>query len=120
MGKIFLDEDEVVLWSDCRRIWFISWPFEKYTLTNKRLFIERGIIKYSCDEIKLFRVNDTTLSKGLIERLFGYGTITIISTDKTTPKVTIGSIVNSEKCRQILSESVEKIKKDMKVFYNQS
>ena len=121
MGKLYLDKDERILWSEYRHILMLSWPFEKYTLTNKRLFVEKGVLRYTCDEIKLFRINDLTLTKGILERILNYGSITIISTDKTIPKIRIGSIPNSDQCRQLISEAVERKKAAMGgIYYNQS
>lgn len=54
---------------------------DRYTLTNQRLIINKGLLSRSVDEIELFRVKDVTLTQTLFQRFVGYGTITVSSTD---------------------------------------
>lgn len=65
-------------------VWvFFSRRGTKYTLTTQRLKIENGFFSKRIDEIELFRIKDTRVRLGFFEKLVGYGTIEIESTDKT-------------------------------------
>lgn len=107
MSELYFDKDEEVLWSDYKMIFGIPFPFTKYTLTTKKMYIESGILRYSCEEIKLFRICDVSISKGIIERACNTGTLNIRSTDKSEPIAKIGSIKNVGKIKQILDRMIE-------------
>jgi uncharacterized membrane protein YdbT with pleckstrin-like domain len=55
----------------------------RYTLTNERLIISRGLLAKKIDEVELFRIKDTRLEQSMFQRLCGYGTVSIQSTDAT-------------------------------------
>jgi uncharacterized membrane protein YdbT with pleckstrin-like domain len=64
----------------------------KYRLTNQRLFHEQGILRRVTDRIELIDIDDVTLEQGLMERLFGVGTVRVSSTDRTTPELLMPGI----------------------------
>lgn len=60
-----------------------------YRLTTQRLFVRRGLIAKHIDEVELFRVKDITVNQTLFQRILGYGTITILSTDDSNPELNL-------------------------------
>ena len=48
-------------------------------------------IKFECphclNELELYRVKDVVVDQAGLQRLLGYGTITVLSADDTTPEV---------------------------------
>ena len=84
---------EKELWSDCKRVVFFGLPlsFTKYRLTTNRLF-----------------VNDVSLSRTLMQRVFGLSTIHCNSSDKTLGNFDIINIKDGEEVKEILSQSVER------------
>ncbi|MCC6356928.1 MAG: PH domain-containing protein [Verrucomicrobiae bacterium] len=72
-------------------IW-IATATVRYRLTDQRLFVRRGLIARRIDEIELFRIKDATVTQGLLERLFGIGSVTVVSTDDTTPQLILQKI----------------------------
>ena len=66
----------------------------KYTFDADRLRIQTGILNTTVDNVELYRVRDFQLEKPLGMRLMGLGNITVISTDKTLPELTIRAIRN--------------------------
>jgi membrane protein YdbS with pleckstrin-like domain/DNA-directed RNA polymerase subunit RPC12/RpoP len=76
----------------------------KYRLTTQRLFITRGLISRKVDEVELFRVKDVTLSQGVLERLLGIGTVTILSTDDGTPELRMEGIADPAKMKDAIRE----------------
>lgn len=107
MADLYLDEDENIIWQEYKRILKIPYPFTKYTLTNKRIFVESGVLRYRLDEIKLFRICDITVTRNLFERIFSTGSIIVRSTDRTSPSLTIGSVLNYGKGRQQIASLVD-------------
>ncbi len=69
----------------------------RYRLTSQRLFIERGILSQTIDQTELIRVDDVRVEKTLIDRIFGVGTVTLLSTDVSDRLVVIEGIDNAEK-----------------------
>jgi len=57
-----------------------------YRLTTQRLFVRRGWLAQHVDELELYRVKDVTVEQGFLQRLLGYGTITVLSDDESTPE----------------------------------
>ena len=55
----------------------------RYTLTNERLIVTKGLLSKSIDEIELFRVKDTKVEQTFLNRLVGIGHVGVSSSDKT-------------------------------------
>ena len=64
----------------------------RYRLTTQRLFAQTGLIAKNLEEVELFRVKDVTLSQGVLDRLLGVGTVTVLSTDDTAPELELAGI----------------------------
>ena len=56
---------------------YLRWTTTRYVVTNKRLITRSGIITRIGRDIPLYRINDVTYEKGLLDRLLGCGTIII-------------------------------------------
>lgn len=89
----------------------IPWTFTKYTLTDKKLIIEEGLLKSVENEILLYRILDITYTRNLLQKIFKLGTIEVHSKDKSNPVLHIKNIKNSRRFREMLSTAVEEDKK---------
>jgi hemoglobin len=58
-----------------------------YRLTTQRLFVRRGWLAKHVNELELYRVKDVVVDQGALQRLLGYGTVTVLAADDTTPAV---------------------------------
>jgi uncharacterized membrane protein YdbT with pleckstrin-like domain len=56
---------------------FLRWYLWTYTLTNKRIVEQRGILTRSGRVIPLNRINDVAFEKNLNDRILGSGTLVI-------------------------------------------
>lgn len=56
---------------------FVRWFLWTYTLTNKRIVEQKGILTRSGRVIPLSRVNDVAFEKNLNDRILGCGTLVI-------------------------------------------
>ena len=101
---------EKELWSDCKRVVFFGLPlsFTKYRLTTNRLFVNTGFLTQREDEVRLYRITDVSLSRTLMQRVFGLSTIHCNSSDKTLGNFDIINIKDVEEVKEILSQSVER------------
>jgi uncharacterized membrane protein YdbT with pleckstrin-like domain len=54
---------------------------ERFTLTDQRIIITKGIFKRHTNETELYRVRDTSIEEPFFYRLFGVGNIVVYSTD---------------------------------------
>lgn len=72
----------VEIWHDRKRILGMPISFTRYALSEDRLFLRRGFLNVRHDEIVLYRVRDLRVSVSLWQRIFGVGSVTVVSTDK--------------------------------------
>ncbi|MCB0192692.1 MAG: PH domain-containing protein [Anaerolineae bacterium] len=72
----------------------------RYTLTSQRLFIKTGLIARDIEEIELFRIKDVKVEQSVMQRILGYGTITIISNDETAPLLYLTGVSNPVKKKE--------------------
>ena len=100
----------VEIWHDRKRILGLPISFTRYALSEDRLFLKRGVINVKQDEIVLYRVRDLRVSVSLWQRLFGVGTVTVISTDKSIPELVIKNIRQPNEVKELIHEDVEKMK----------
>ena len=100
----------VEIWHDRKRILGLPISFTRYALSEDRLFLKRGVINVKQDEIVLYRVRELRVSVSLWQRLFGVGTVTVISTDKSIPELVIKNIRQPNEVKELIHEYVEKMK----------
>lgn len=56
---------------------FIGWLTSTYTVTNRRLIAQTGILTRSGRVIPLQRINDVSFEKNLVDRMLGCGTLVV-------------------------------------------
>ena len=97
-----------LVWKDRKRT-FLGLPlsFTVYSLDSERLFIKKGALSISEDEIRLYRIKDITLRRSFGQRLLGLGTIHCCSSDATMPEFDIKNIKKSRDVRELLSQMIE-------------
>ena len=81
-----------MLWRDKKRYLGLPISFTSYSLSEDRLFRDTGFFRRNYEEVLLYRVRDISLSRSLGQMIFGVGTITIISSDKTSAKLEIENV----------------------------
>ena len=75
------------------RAWYLV-ASTRYRLTTQRLFVQRGVVAKTLEEVELFRVKDVTLTQGILDRVLGTGTVVVLSTDDSAPRLEIQGIMN--------------------------
>lgn len=100
---------EKELWTDRKRVLFFGLPlsFTTYRLTEQRLFINTGFLSQRQDEVRLYRITDVSLTRSLIQRIFGLSTINCSSSDKSLGNFSIVNVKDGQEVKELLSERVE-------------
>ena len=98
------------LWHDRRRRLGMPLSFTRYAMSEDRLFTSVGFLNIKDDEILLYRVRDIDTSRNLWQRLFGVGTVTVMSSDKTMPTVALKNIKNPVAVKEMIHSMVEECK----------
>ena len=77
----------------------------KYRLTNQRLVVEQGILSRTLDEVDLRTVDDSGFSQSPLERLQGIGTVWVLASDRSTPRLTLRGIQDPRVLREKIREN---------------
>ena len=99
-----------LLWKDRKRFLGMPLSFTRYSLSEDRLFLSVGCFSIKDDEVLLYRVKDISVSRSFRQRIFGVGTITIASADKTTPILVLQNVKKPIYVKELLHAQVEEMK----------
>ena len=98
------------LWKDRKRFLGLPLSFTRYRLSEDRLFCETGFFNIKSDEVLLYRVRDLRLTLNLAQRIFGVGTICVVSSDKSIPHLDLKNIKNPRMVKELIHSNVEAAK----------
>ena len=98
------------LWQDRKRYFGLPLSFTRYALSEDRLFTSVGFLNIKDDEILLYRVRDIDTSRNLWQRLFGVGTVVVVSSDKSMPNLVLKNIKDPVTVKELIHEQVEEMK----------
>lgn len=119
MGRIDrltnLTEKEEVLWQDRRRYLGLPLSFTIYSFSNNKFYLKKGLFTTHSEEILLYRILDLQFRQTLWQKIFGVGTITLTTADKSTPVLEIKSIKTPDRVRKALSNLVEQRRDEKRV-----
>lgn len=100
----------VMIWKDRKRHMGLPLSFTRYSLSEDRLFVSTGLLNVKDEEVLLYRVSDISLKRGLMQRLVGVGTVTVMSSDKSSPKLELLNVKDPVGVKELIHEHVEAIK----------
>ena len=99
---------ENLIWSDRKRLWCgLPWTFTKYALSKDRLFVETGLFTTKNYDARLYRIMNTSISRSLIQKIFGLGTIHIDGTDKDLGCYDLKNVKDCLRVKELLDNAVE-------------
>jgi membrane protein YdbS with pleckstrin-like domain len=78
----------------------------EYIITTQRVRVISGLFSKEVQEIELFRVKDTAARQAFFQRLFGLGTITVLSGDEGNPRLFLDGVPNAIEMRERLRQEV--------------
>jgi len=97
-------------WKDRKRILGMPITFTRYRLSEDRLFCEKGFFNIKQDEVLLYRVRDLQLNMTLGQRIFGVGTVCVVSSDKSVPHLDLVNVKGPRNVKEMIHRAVEDAK----------
>ena len=107
------------LWRDRKRYFGLPLSFTRYSLSEDRLFTSVGFLNIKDDEILLYRVRDIDTQRTLWQRIFGVGTVTVVSSDKTMPNLVLKNIKDPIFVKELIHKQVEETKIKRRVRFGE-
>ena len=98
------------LWKDRKRHLGLPLSFTRYRLSGDRLFCETGFLNIKSDEVLLYRVRDLQLNMTLGQRIFGVGTVCVVSSDKSIPHLDLKNVKRPREVKELIHKHVEEAK----------
>ena len=89
--------------------------FTRYGLSEDRLFLSVGFLNIKDEEVLLYRVRDINTSRSLWQRIFGVGTVTVMSSDKSMPTLLLKNVKDPVMVKELLHSQVEEMKRQRRV-----
>ena len=77
--------------------------------------LETGFFNIKDEEVVLYRIRDISMKRTLGQRIFGVGTITVVSSDKSCPKVELKNVKKPRDVKEMLHKFVEEMKINRKI-----
>ena len=103
------------LWTDRKRYLGLPLSFTRYAMSDDRLFLSIGFLNIQDEEILLYRIRDLSVSRSFSQRLFGVGSITVTSSDKSHPTLLLKNIKDPVAVKELIHSQVEEMKIARKV-----
>ncbi len=98
------------VWKDRKRFLGMPLSFTRYAMSDDRLFLSVGCFSIRDEEVLLYRVRDITVTRTLLQRMLGVGTVVVASSDKTTARLELKNIKDPMAVKELLHEHVEEMK----------
>lgn len=73
-----------------------------YRVSNQRVIIEQGVFSKTVEEIDLRYVDDSAFTQTLTDRILGIGSVTLMSSDVTSPRYVLRSIKDPRGVRELI------------------
>lgn len=96
-------------WQEKKRLWCgLPWTFTTYAMSGDRLFVRNGLLTTHEYEVRLYRIINISISRTLVQKIFGLSTIHVDSSDRDLASFDIINIRNGAFIKEVLSETVER------------
>lgn len=106
-------------WSDRSRILGLPITYTKYSMSDDRIFCEKGLLNMKFEEILLYRVRDISMKITLGQRIFGVGSILLQSSDKTAPVLEIKNVKHPRQVKEMIHQQVEQVKEQRRMRFGE-
>ena len=103
------------IWKGKKCYFGLPISFTRYAVSEDRLFLSTGFFTIRDEEVLLYRIRDINTSRTLWQRIFGVGTITVISSDKSMPTLVMKNVKDPLEVKDMLHSQVEEMKRQRRV-----
>ena len=79
----------------------------RYRVTTRTVDIERGVLDRKIDTLQLWRVRDVEFRQTLSQRMFGLGTLRLVTHDATTPETLLEGVADARTVFEELKRAAE-------------
>ena len=102
-----INQSDEIIWKDRKHFLGMPLSFTRYYIKNGRFFLSKGLFNVEENELILYRILDIKFNRTLFDKIFGVGTITLYTCDKTDNILKVLKVKNSTKVRDLISNMVE-------------
>lgn len=105
------DKSAQVLWKDRKRFMGMPLSFTRYAFIRRegqyaKLVNINGFLTSRAEEVNMYRVDDFSVNQGIIDKIFGVGSITVYCKDASCDKIVLQKVKNPFKVRELLNRMV--------------
>ena len=91
---------------------YLVWTNTRYVITTSELYKKYGVVSRDVTQFRLDRVQNTSLSQGVIGRALGYGDLTVYTAGSGDPELTFERVPSPERASSLLSDQLEEMSTD--------
>jgi membrane protein YdbS with pleckstrin-like domain len=95
----------VILWICLLGFYFYERLSVDYTLTSQRFVHQKGLLSRVINRVEVIDIDDVTVEQGFIERMFGVGTIKLLSSDTSDPKLLLRGIDDVKRVATMIDDA---------------
>jgi membrane protein YdbS with pleckstrin-like domain len=88
---------------------YMKVAYRRYRISTGRMEVQSGVITTKTENVLMIRVKDIRFRQTISDRLFGLGTIDVLSSDEIEPDLTFCAIPDAKRIYQALSAETESI-----------
>ena len=92
----------------------------RYELTSERLTVKTGVLGKTLEEMEVIRVKDVRVQQTPADRALGVGSVTVISTDASTPALLLHKVSNPAQVKERIRRSAERERQRKGITYRES
>lgn len=85
----------------------LPWTFTKYTVDTEIITVNSGFFNSEENDCYMYKVQDVKLTKTLMERVFGLGTVICYTGDVTNQKLELVHIRHAKEVKDYILETSE-------------
>lgn len=91
--------------------------FTTYRVEEEKVNIRKGLFRMVEDDTLMYRIQDVKLVTGLLERIFGLGTIVCYSSDVTDPKLELTHIRHAREIKDYILRTSEAERRKVRTLH---
>lgn len=84
--------------------WWLKCLCTTLTITEKRTILRTGILSKNTNEVWHRDVRNIKVSQGVLQRMFGVGTVSISSAGQADIEISVSGILRPEKVRNLIDQ----------------
>lgn len=105
-------------------IWLVLWLLIKrlsleYILTSQQLIHKEGLLRRVTNRIENIDIDDVTHEQNLVERFLGVGSILVLSSDKSHPRLYLHGIDDVQRIADLIDNTSREERRKRGVFVEQ-